>query len=461
LLYEAARDDDRAAQHFLLAAENAVRVSAHRDAVALADRGLSVLGRLPESLERARRQVAFLIARGVAQVATQGFASPLVEETYAAAQAVCERFDDAPSLFPVLYGLWNVSLLRCDIYRCKELAEQMFEIARGRNDPVHSLEAHNVLQQPLFHLGEFAAARQHQERAQSLYDSHVHRTLTAVYGEDPGVGCLAYGAVTLWHLGYPDQAIQAVEEARQTARILSYPFNVARALYFGAFTHLCRREAERAEDLAKALLHLSTDQGFAMHVHGAEILIGWSMTQRGDWDDGIRQMQQGLQGWKSTQAMSHYAFHLAHLAEAFSRTGRVHEGLAAIDEALSISSATGERFCEAELHRIRGELLLLARPPELRNALAEAEFRRALAIAGNQSAKSMELRAAVSLARQTLRTRRPLDAPAILNRVYESFTEGWDTPDLLDARQLIEQLQQTYLDPDTNPRATVSPEPPT
>src|SRR5262249_2012509 len=154
---------------------------------------------------------------------------------------LCQRAEDLPTLFPVLYGLWNVYLVRCELPRCKELAAQMLGLAQGQPDAVFLLLAHNVLQQPLFHRGELADARRHQEQALALYDPNEHRPLTAVYGEDPGVGCLAYGAATLWHLGYAEQALQSVQASRDLAASLADPFNCAQALYYGAFTHLCRR----------------------------------------------------------------------------------------------------------------------------------------------------------------------------------------------------------------------------
>src|SRR5262249_3827990 len=154
-------------------------------------------------------------------------------------------------LFPVLYGLWNVYLVRCDLARCRELAEQMFALARGQSDPVFLLVAHNVQQQPLFHQAEFADARHHQEQGWARYDPQRHRGLSAVYGEDPGVGCLVYGAATLWHLGYPDQARRMVHASRSLAEELSHPFNVAQALYYGSYTYHCLREPARVREWAE------------------------------------------------------------------------------------------------------------------------------------------------------------------------------------------------------------------
>jgi predicted ATPase len=294
-----------------------------------------------------------------------------------------------------------------------------------------------VLQQPLFHLGDFAAARRHQERAFGLYDKDLHRDLTAVYGEDPGVGCLVYGAATLWHLGYPDQAVRLVEASRELAEQLGNPFNVARALYLGTFTHLCRRDAGRVQELAAALLELCCEQGFAMLVAGAGILHGWSLTEQGRLDEGIGQMREGLAGWQATGALSHRPYHLALLAEALGRQGRAEEGLTLLAEAEALSGTTGERFYEAELHRLRGELLLRAAGP----GEAEPCFRRALAVAGGQGARPLQLRAAMSLSRLHAQQGRPEESRALLAEAHQWFSEGFDTADWREAKALLAQLQ--------------------
>src|SRR5262249_18531514 len=158
---------------------------------------------------------------------------------------------------------------------------------------------------PLLHLGDFAGARLHQERCLALYDARKHRTVTATYGEDPGVGCLTYGAVTLWCLGYADQALGSIQAARRLAKELSHPFNVARLLYFAAFLHLCRREHLETQDLALELMTLCYEQGFALLAQGAMFLHGWSRAEQGQVREGIEQMRQALAGWKATGALSH------------------------------------------------------------------------------------------------------------------------------------------------------------
>jgi predicted ATPase len=446
LLFEAARQPARAVEYFLLAGRNAGRVFAHQEAAGLARRGLALLEEQPDTRNRAEQELALLLVLGVSLVATQGFASPDVEHTYVRARELCQRAEDTSALFPVLYGLWNVCLLRCELSRCKDLATQMLALAQGQPDPVLLLQAHNVLQQPLLHLGDFAAARSHQEQILALYDPPHHRTLTDVYGEDPGVGCMLYGAMTLWCLGYPDQALRSVQAARRLADELSNPFDMARALYFGALTHLCRREARQTGELAEALMELSSEQSFAMLLHGGLILHGWSLAEQGSVGEGIGEMRQGLAGWQATGALSHRPYHLALLAEALARQGQARDGLTALAEALALSTASGERFLEAELYRLRGELLLVGATagPVAWNT-ADGCFGQALDVARAQQAKSLELRAVMSLARLYRQQGRQAEGRqaegrALLAQTYGWFSEGFDTPDLLEAKALLDQL---------------------
>jgi serine/threonine protein kinase/predicted ATPase len=442
LLLEVAREPALAIDYFLLAAGNAVRVFAHAQAAELARRGLALLPKLSDTPARARQELALLLSLGVSLVATQGFAAPEVEQTYLRARELCQRAEELPTLFPVLYGLWNMYLVRGELPRCLELATQMDALAENQTDHVFRLVAHNVLQQPLFHRGDLTAARRHQEQGLALYDAHQHRALTAVYGEDPGVGCLVYSAATLWHLGYPEQAIQSARAARRLADEVGGPFNVAQALYYGAFTRACRREARRVQELAAALMELCREQDFALLLAGGMVLHGWSLTEQDRAEEGIAQMREGLAAWHATGALSHRPYHLALLGEALGKEGRIAEGLAALAEAQTLSRATEERFAEAELYRLRGELLWhrAAQDATSRPATAEAEasFQAAIAVARRQAAMSLELRALLRWSR-LLRDagREEVTQPALLN-IYGWFTEGWDAPDQCEARAFLE-----------------------
>jgi predicted ATPase len=437
LLFEAARDPERAIPYCLQAARNAVGVAAHQEAALLARRGLALLAKLPDTAARDVQELPLLLSLGVSLVATTGFASPEVEQTYERARALCQRGDDLSTLVPVLYGLWNLYLVRCDLVRCTELAGQMSALAAGQADPVYRLLAHNVQQQPCFHRGDFGPARAHQEQALALYELPTHRGLTDVYGEDPGVGCLAYGAATLWQLGYADQALRSLEAGRRLAEDLSNPFNVAQVLYYGALTHLCRRDEPAARALAEALRELCEEQGFALLLAGAQVLLGRLGSGQGD--DALRQMRQGLADWQATGAWSHRPYHLALLAEALIDADQLPKAETALAEARTITETTGERFWEAELRRLQGELH--ARRAE--TELAEACLRRAADVARRQGARALELRALVGLARSCRPEGKLAEARTALAEAYAWFTEGFDTADLREAKELLDGRAQT------------------
>jgi predicted ATPase len=437
LLYEAARYQAEAIDHFLMAAGNAVRVSAHAEAVELARRGLALLPRLPEGPGRDRLELDLLLALGVSLVAARSYTADEVRETYGRACDLARRIGDRSALFPALYGLWNVALLRCELDRCVEIAAEMFAAAQGQADPVLVLQAHNVLQQPLMHLGDFAAARAHQEQSLARYDRDRHRGLTAIYGEDPGVGCLAYGAITLWCQGYPDRADEWAKSAQALAYETGHAFNLARALYFRAMVCLLRREAASVGAVAAVLGDLSRDQSYSMVLAGSTVLRGWCLAQSDRADEGIAVMQQGLADWQATGAVSHRPYHLGLLGEALARFGRAAEGIAAIDEALALAMATGERFLEADLHRLRGDALLASDPDDgAAWSAAYPCFRQAIELAHRQGARMLELRASVSWARLD-RRRGPADeATRTLRDILAGFTEGFATHDLAEAKVL-------------------------
>jgi predicted ATPase len=207
-------------------------------------------------------------------------------------------------------------------------------------------------------------------------------------------------------------------------------------MYYGALTHLCRREVGRTDELARGLMDLCREQGFVMLFAGGMILRGWSLTWQAQRQEGLDLMRRGLADWQATGALSHRPFHLALLAEVLGRDGQVAEGQAAVAEALALVLRTEERFWEAELHRLQGELLLIQAEADE----AEACFRRSLNAARQQKSNALELRATTSLSRHILRHDRPIEAREMLSAICSRFTEGLDLLDLVEARGLLEEL---------------------
>ncbi len=430
-LFEAARDYARAAEYYRMAAENAVRVFASREAVVLANRGLSVLESLPESRERAELEFGLQIVLGNLLIATRGYASPDVEAAYARARRLCQQLGDTNHLPPVLYGLYVNNLARANYRNALALGTEFLALAEEQQSPA-VIVGDRAVGVPLFFMGELAQARRIFEAGLAGYDPAKHRPLTWLYGGEPAMVCHNYLAWTKWLQGYPDQALQDSREALRLSREVTHGQSQAQTLAGMALLHQYRREPQAARELAEAAIALASEQGLALWLGWGTILRGWAMTEQGQIAEGIERIRRGIEGTRQTGAGMWQTYLLCLLAEAYGKSGRAEDGLAVLAEIPALVEATQEHFWEAEMHRLRGDLRLAqgATASEV-----ETHFRQAIEIARRQGAKSLELRATISLSRSQGRRE---EARTMLAAIYKWFTEGFDTPDLLQARTLQE-----------------------
>jgi predicted ATPase len=326
-----------------------------------------------------------------------------------------------------------------DYQTARALAEQLLGLAQRLQDPDLRLEAHHALWTTLLSGGHLAAARPHLAGGMRLYDPQRHGSHAALYGgHDPGVCCRTQGALSFWLLGHPDQAVASIQAALGLAQQLAHPLSLTMALRWAAGVHHLRREAALTQARAEAAMTIATDQGFPQQIAMLTPLRGWALAARGQREEGRAQIQQGLAAYHAIRVMRDRPFYLALLAEAFAEVGQTAEGLEALNEALATLAQSGVRWWEAELYRLRGELLQqqTATQPEE----AEACFQQALDIARRQQAKSLELRAAMSLSRLWQRQGKRGEALALLAPIYGWFTEGFDTADLQEAKTLLDEL---------------------
>ncbi len=438
------------------AGQRAVQRSANIEAVGHLTNGLELLKTLPDTPERAQQELTLQNTLGVSLRATKGYAAREVEQTYKRALELCQQMGETPQLFPVLYGLFAVYLVRPEHKAAHELAERLLSVAQRQQDTALLLEAHRALGQTLLHLGEFVLAREHLEQGIALYDPQKHRSHAFAYAGDPGVICLDNAPIALWHLGYPDQAVKKSHEAITLAREISHLFSLAHALWFAAMLHQYRREGQAAQKQAEAAMTLSTEQGFVFWLAGGTIFRGWALAEQGQGEEGIAQVRQGMITWRATGADRFRPYFLALLAEACGKTDRAEEGLTLLAEAVNVAQKDGDRLYEPELYRLKGQLTLqksqvsgfkfqVANPQSLTpNPQAEAEaeacFHKAIEIARRQSARSWELRAVMSLSRLWQQQGKKNEAHQMLAEIYGWFTEGFDTVDLQEAKALLEEL---------------------
>jgi predicted ATPase len=297
--------------------------------------------------------------------------------------------------------------------------------------------AHRALGQSLFYLGDLTSARVHLEAGVVLYTPQ-QRTLAARYGTDPAVPCLYYAAHTLWLLGYPERARDYSHTMLMLAQDGADLFSLAAARYFAARLHLLRREPETARNHVEALMTLANEQGFrSLAVYGM-ILQGSVFSALGQHAEGIAHLRQGLAAHQDVGTEATRPMFLALLATAYAAGGPAEEGLHMVAEALALVERYGVRYYEAELHRLKGFLLLQLADSEVRQA--EGCLAQALDIARRQQAKSWELWAAMSLSRLWQRQGKRDAGREILAPIYGWFTEGFDTGDLQEARALLQAL---------------------
>jgi len=421
------------------AGQRALERSAHVEAIRHFIRGMELLQTLPDTDERLQQELNLQTGRGLVLMATRGYAAVEVGHAYARARELCQQLGETSQLFPVLWGLWAFYAVRAEHQTACELGEQLLTLAQAAQDPLLFVVAHYTLGFTWFCLGEMTQAHTHLQTSAALYDPQQHRSYAFLYGgQDPGVACRSYMSWALWLLGYPDQALQSMHDALALAHELSHPFSLVYALAYAARVHQLRREGQEAQAQAEAAIALATAQRFAQWLAQAMILQGWTLAEQGQREEGIAQMRQGLAAYWTTGAKVLWPYFLAMLAGAYGAGGQAEEGLTTLAEALAAVDNTGEGFWQAELYRLKGELLL--RQTILAQHEAEACFHQALDIARRQQAKALELRAAMSLGRLWQQQGKRTEARELLEPIYGWFTEGLDTADLQEAQALLDAL---------------------
>jgi predicted ATPase len=426
------------------AGEKAVQRSANAEAVSHFTKGLELLKTMPESPERFQQELGLQLALGTPLIATKGFAAPEVGRVYARARELCQQAGEAPQLFPVYWGLWVFYTARAEHKTAHELGEQCQRLAEAAHNPDLIMEAHHALGVTLLALGEFSSALEHLERAIAIYDPKQHGSLAFIYGQDSGVVCRSHAAWALWFLGYPEQAVKRNEEALTLAKELSHPYSLAVALDFAAWLYQLFRDRRATQERADAAVALSTEHDFPFWTLMGMILRGWTLSQGDQMGTGIAQMGEGLTAYRASGAEIMRPYYLALLADAYGKVGQAKEGLSLLAEAQAAVDNSRECWWEAEIYRVKGELTLnepSAPRPDFENEReAEKLFHRALDVASSQGAKSLELRATISLSRLWQRRGKRAEARRRLADICGRFTEGFDTTDFQEAKALLDEL---------------------
>lgn len=427
---------DKTVDYLQQAGEKALQLTAYQEAVAHLNQGVTLLGTLPDTYERAQKELELQISLGIAwKGELPGIEG---EKAFTRARELCQQLGKTRQLCQVLGELLIFPYVRAEYQKARELAEEALSLAQQTGDPLLVLLSHWHLGFILFGVGEYILARTQFEKAIDLYDPQQHhQAIVSLSGSDAGVGALAYDACCLWCLGYPDQALRRSRKVLALARELNHPLSLADALCFGGclFNEM-RRDAQGLKEDGEALLQLSREMWFLSFGGIASCYRGAGLARLGQAEEGIAQIREAVKDMLSIDARCYLTGVLGALGEAQAKTGRLEEGLATLAKAFAFVEETDERYWEAELHRLKGELLL-AQGIE---AEAETSFQRAIEVARRQQAKSWELRATTSLCHLWQRQGKGEQARQLLEGIYGWFTEGFGTPDLVEARALLEEL---------------------
>lgn len=436
--FELGQDDRRAVHYHFLAGEIALSRHAAQAALDHLRKGLALLSRWPQDAARIDVELKLQVALGAALSATEGFGARAVAVAYGRAHALSRQLEDALSQVPVLCGLWNYFLSRADLQPVQMLAQELAEILRRPNASGRLLPAHNAVGQTYLFMGEPARALEHIEAGPVAPDQHTRRQLVTRYGEDPVVVREMYAALACWLLGRPEQASRRLEDGLRLARELTQPFGIAQMLWTSMLIAQGLGDPAGTESRAEDLIALCEREQIALWLGGGHALRGWALAQRGRTVEGIDLIHRGCEVSEGSGLALIKPYYLGLLAEAYSKADRAGDGLATINQALEIAVRTGERWYEADLYRIRGALRLQRLSAAGREF--ESDLFKALALAAEQQALTLELRAALTLARVWAMNGREQDAYRLLLPIHGKLTEGFQTRDAAAATALLGEL---------------------
>ncbi len=428
---------EKAIRYLHQAGDRAIQLSAYQEGKVHLSTGLALAETLPDTAQRTQQELALLASLIVLLANTLGLASTEAGTALERAWELCQQLEDAPQRFSVTLMLGIRQGTRGEYQAARKTLERVFDLAELTDKQWDLGLTHHAMGWLLAGVGEFASALEHAERAVDLYTPQPHDTVAVQIGVDPGVQCRTTAARTLWFLGYPEQGLKRGQEALARAGELVHTYSLVDALSSGgAMVNLFVGDLDIAEAQAEAALALASEYEFRGFVEQANIQLGRVLVGQGRLKEGIAQLRQGLTAWETTGASYRSPLFLAWLAEAYGQDGQTDKGLIVLDEALAQVEETDGRCYEAELHRLKGDLLLIQGD----ETGAEDSFNEALSVARRQQAKSWELRATTSLARLWRDQGKRDDARQVLDEVYGWFTEGFETADLMEAKALLDEL---------------------
>jgi predicted ATPase len=446
LHYELAGMPEQAIPHLMRAAVAARRVYANETALGHLQKALDLLADMPATEQRAHQELDVLLMMMTPLIALHGYAAAAVGKAKQRAWDLGQQVGNPKQMVSLAGELWNYHAVRGEWSTALTYGEAYLRLAYQSDDPAIVLEAHRCVDETFMFVGEFGAGRIYADWERISYDAQ-HHCLTLddrILDAKDQAPLLGFSARLLWYIGYPAQALERMNQALAMAEHLGDPYYIAFALSTATQLQLFCGNGEGCRGYVDRLIELSETHGFAYQLAGGMFFRGYlTANVDGRFDDGIAQMRHGLLQWRNTGAQLWLPYMLGMLAETCLRAGWIKDGLAVVSEALALGFQNRDRFWEAELHRLKGELIRASVAPDEAKSgvLAEAEksFQEAMLLAQYQGSKALELRVATSLARLWQARGNHEAAQAVLNLVYSWFSEGFNTADLAQAYELLEQ----------------------
>ncbi|MGI6854195.1 AAA family ATPase [Mesorhizobium sp. 1B3] len=429
---------EKAVPYWLQAGRRAAARSANVEAIAHLNAGMDSLQALPPGEPRSRLELSLQLALGGPLLATRGFASSEAEAAYQRAQELSRELRSPGELFVALRGLGFVYHVRANLREATALADETVALAEQSGEPGLLTEGYHLAGALTFHLGRFQTARRWLDRSMEAGENHG-RYHSEIYGMNMGVFCRAYIGHCDWHLGYPARALRSAEDGLAIAREVSHPFSIALALSYLAMLRQFRREPQAALELAEEAQEMCAKFGFDYYQAWSDLVHAWAVAEIRHSPENLTGYQRALESFRRTGAGLRYPYYLGTHAAMHRQAGDAATGLTLVEAALAAAETSHESWCNAELHRERGELLLAG--PAKAELLADAEFQTAIEIAAAQGAKLPELRATVARARLLAARGDWRKAKETLSPIYRWFGEGLETPDMIDAQHLLADLQ--------------------
>jgi class 3 adenylate cyclase/predicted ATPase len=431
--------NDRAIDYWSMAGDVAVQRGSNREAIEHLRRALSLTETQADTVARSRKELSILSQLGPALMSVHGWPAPDVGAAFERAREVARKLESSVDLAPPLVGMWLFNTSRGRFAQAEEISDELFKIARDLNDRDIRLQAHHAAWPTRWLCGKLADAIEHITAGLDLYDEARHARHRFVYlGHDPAVCALSIGATVRWTLGQPEYGMRMERDALELARRLQHVPSLAHGLWFVGEAQVARGDVAAAMATAEELFALCDEHRLPQPRATALMFLGWALTHIGDVPEGIRRLEDGLHTWHRLGARSHLPRATCLLAEGYLKGRRYAESMEQLELALAAAEEIEDQWCVPRMHILRAELLQHLGCGEADKA-AEA-LQLAIAVARAHGARGWELRASTSLARLWLDQGKRTEARDLLAPVYGWFTEGFDTPDLKEAKTLLGAL---------------------